>query len=1078
MDGDGYKYDFFISYEDGAKEWVDTYLVPLLEREGKRFLRERSFNIGQAWITEVGKAIEHSRNVIVVLTPEYVVSCMGQLVQWMTHTRGAEHRNWPLIPILLRPIDRPLLIRSLKIIDLTEADDIKDALSELLKNIRSDDPHVTNPPPPSPYVGMSPFKTEDAQYFFGRETEIDKYALYLQNNGFLALIGTSGCGKSSLVSAGIIPTLNSNSRYSSGVLTIRKFRPGNRDNQGRSVLQEWLHDAGDPEALGKDVWLNNLLHQNNGADYLLVFIDQFEELFTLQSDKESQKQIGLGDRAQTFLQDLQPLVHAALDPKDNIFVILTVRDEFYPQLAWCKEKLKLNIDAYLHRIPSLGRKGIEDAIRKPARSKGAWLDDVLVERLVSDAGDDPGILPFVQETMRILWERMNSEFCYISRKDYERLGGQGISGLKSAISNKADSAYNTLPSDQHRKIAQRIFIRLIQFGEGKPDTRRQQSISKLQSDRDSLDIFYETLKYLSSESYRLLMLSTIKNEQEAKVDIVHESLIKAWKRLQGWIREQKGNEEKRRIFEGKVKEWQRMGKEFHGLLDIHEIRELDTYQNEEWQLDSLSREFIDKSRYEANPGWTLKGGVWGGAFLLSLITIFLSLYTMALSIGSLLVLVFIFILFLIIAVLFLSVGGRHYKLQKATSYLSGSLRAKSVVVLITVISVSVFLLGGGGERLLDSYSCEKMGISIVSPEIAGDYIVLNSRGVPNNDLDVIKSIFDEYAKYHTKKKGWLYVDDGQKNKSACGKYASKHFDLTESDGIYSLSLRNNHNSDIDNSLVIKGDESLSGCASVMDVGYKFMEYLGWNHAERVYPASCGSVYLYRQCKEDVISKDYPRAITNCERAIKESTLFFNAYITLSYLYEDYSKDYLKAIVLMEEAQKKSTASDHAILAALARAYTYNDQLSLAEEYYLKAISLYKYSLYYNQLSIVYREMGCQGCLLLAKKALKNAHKYNTENEIFYESNKNGVLKNEAIVDILMNNYTESNKKLKSIGKEYAEHFIEEITFYLGMNYLGIKEIDRACETFKKHQYLSEKSSLLFVSDRKKKGKLILLDKCS
>jgi hypothetical protein len=139
-----------------------------------------------------------------------------------------------------------------------------------------------------------------------------------------------------------------------------------------------------------------------------------------------------------------------------------LRDDYYSQLAWCQPWFKF--DDYLKRLGALDRQGLIEAIRKPAEKNPnindrVWFDDLLIERLVTDAGHDPGILPFVQETLRKLWDLMPER--YISLAEYEALGNTETSGLKYAITLKAESAFNQLDSDAHKAIAQRIFLRLI-----------------------------------------------------------------------------------------------------------------------------------------------------------------------------------------------------------------------------------------------------------------------------------------------------------------------------------------------------------------------------------------------------------------------------------------------------------------------------------------------------------------------------------------------------------------------------------------------------------------------------------------
>ncbi len=583
---DAYLYQYFISYSADGRAWVQGILLPKLRRAGKAYFLEEDFAVGAAWLDEMQQAVQQSQRVLVVLTPQYLLSKEKKFIEIMAMTKGAEQATWPLIPILLKPVGRDLLLRSLSIVDLTQARTQEQQLRKLLQEQGVASVSALKKPN-APYPGMSAFNEADAGRFFGREQEIRQYVDFLYENRCLVIIGASGCGKSSLVYAGIVPALQNSQLFGQDRWRIIKLRPNSPAFQCWNAVDMLSLQAPAQAAPAR----------------LLLIVDQFEELFSLEPDANNTT---VNQQVQSFLQQLAQLFKQA-----SVYLIITIRDDYFPQLADCQTWLPL--DHYLKRLGALSRAGLVVAIRKPAEENlnveaRVWFDDVLIERLVNDAGNDPGILPFVQETLRKLWELMPER--YISLAEYEALGNGEVSGLKYAIALKAETAFNQLASHAHKIIAQRIFLRLIQFGEGQPDTRRQQSLNQLIAVQDDPSIFQNTLAHLSSNQYRLLTLSG-EQAQPSRVDIVHEALIKAWPRLQQWIKSYKANEQIRRDFLAKATRWQAAGKGLARLLDRTELDEIQTLLAKDqlhlFDLDENAQHYLSLSQQELNPGWNSAG---------------------------------------------------------------------------------------------------------------------------------------------------------------------------------------------------------------------------------------------------------------------------------------------------------------------------------------------------------------------------------------------------------------------------------------------------------------------------------------
>ena len=408
--------------------------------------------------------------------------------------------------------------------------------------------------PACPYPGMVPFAAKDAAYFYGRDDEINRMVQLLRRQRFLMVIGPSGSGKSSLVYAGLLPALAKSRYFTDGYWLIRTLRPG---PQPTETLAKALGAEGNQGTFAPDT-VDRLLKNNSPAERLLLLVDQFEEVFT-QADKD--------ERAR-FIAELQ-----ALRVPDNCALILTLRADFYPDL----------MNSYLWPVDSSQRievaplrgEALRAAIEQPAAGVGVRIEESLINQLLVDAADEPGVLPLLQETMGLLWEEMEQRSLSLSA--YQQLSRQAglddngdLSGLAVAIAMKADSTLLELSPSQ-QTIARRIFLRLIQFGEGRADTRRQQPVSALRAATDEPDELEHTLEHLTDN--RLLTRSGGDEQHPSAVDISHESLINGWSRLQDWAEERREAEQIRRRLEGKAAEWVRLGKGTGGLLSDVELPE-------------------------------------------------------------------------------------------------------------------------------------------------------------------------------------------------------------------------------------------------------------------------------------------------------------------------------------------------------------------------------------------------------------------------------------------------------------------------------------------------------------------------
>ena len=152
---------------------------------------------------------------------------------------------------------------------------------------------------------------------------------------------------------------------------------------------------------------------------------------------------------------------------------------------------------------------------------------------LADAAREPGVLPLLQETMALLWQRRARRL--LTLEAYQRLGSDGKSGLATALATWADAAYAEL-DPARRAIARRVLLRLVQLGQGRDDTRRQQPVTALRPAAGDPAEFEATLDHLTR--HRLLTLSGGEPDQDtSRADLAHEALITAWPALRRWVDE-------------------------------------------------------------------------------------------------------------------------------------------------------------------------------------------------------------------------------------------------------------------------------------------------------------------------------------------------------------------------------------------------------------------------------------------------------------------------------------------------------------------------------------------------------------
>lgn len=522
-------YDLFISFAPADHAWVEGYLIHALQSAGLRLITEADFKLGVPRIAQFEQAVIASHRTLLVLSPAYLGDDVAQFVDILAQTYGLHQNTWQIIPLILRPVPNlPPRLAMLHGLDATHPADHDKVVARLAKEMGGGPP-ASLPLPPCPYPGLAPFSEADQRRFFGRSQEVAEMVERLNFHPFLAVIGPSGSGKSSLVAAGLLPALRTSRLFGPQPLVVRIIRPTDRP-------QETLAAATD------DLFLPKTLERRPGVSQRFVLVvDQFEELFS---------QNGPGKEPfQTHL--------SALADQPDCLVILTVRADFYPDLM--ASALWPRIQAHRFEVLPLNEEGIRQVVEEPAAQVGVWVDPLLVERIVADAAGEPGSLPLIQETLHLLWDRVQGRYLPLDAYNaliFSRPVSPGAepprSGLHVAIARRADQVLAAL-GEPDQASARRIFLGLVQFGQGRADTRRRQFLDQLAEREGSPELFRRVVNHLTE--HRLLIRGSDAGGRPT-VDLAHEALIRHWPRLRTWIDEFREAELVRRRLEQQAEAWE------------------------------------------------------------------------------------------------------------------------------------------------------------------------------------------------------------------------------------------------------------------------------------------------------------------------------------------------------------------------------------------------------------------------------------------------------------------------------------------------------------------------------------------
>jgi WD40 repeat protein len=454
------------------------------------------------------------------------------------------------------------------------------AAADLIRALRGADVPAGLAPAPgevSPYRGLEAFREEDADLFFGREQDVARLIERLRSARFMAVIGASGSGKSSVVHAGMLPALRRDAVPGSAGWRVLELVPGARPLSSLATQLAHLPGAGAPsgpdlaaDERALDLAVARALEGRPPGDRVIVVVDQLEEVFTLCPDE--------GERA-AFLGNL---VYASTIPGGRAVVVVTMRADFYQRLAEIPEARALVADRQVLLGP-LDARGLRRAIEEPARRCGLELEPGLTRRILTDVADRPGTLPLLEHLLFELWRRRRRRT--LTLEAYAESGG-----VEGALARRANDVYGAM-APERQAIVRRVLLRLTQPGEGTEDTRRRVERRELVTDpaeRTEVDVVVNALA-----EARLVSTSTDETTGEPIVEVTHEALIRGWPELRGWLDEDRDRLRAARRLSDAALEWDRGGRD-EGAL--YRGARLSAWQERGTaDLTPLEREFLNAS---------------------------------------------------------------------------------------------------------------------------------------------------------------------------------------------------------------------------------------------------------------------------------------------------------------------------------------------------------------------------------------------------------------------------------------------------------------------------------------------------
>lgn len=402
-----------------------------------------------------------------------------------------------------------------------------------------------------PYKGLSTFNRSDAHLFFGREHAVQSLLTAVERNPFVAVVGPSGNGKSSVVFAGLIPNLTQQWQ-------VAVCRPGPNPFEALvGTINQVKHQA----------------ERKGARNKVLVVVDQFEELYTLSSAEEKQP----------FLDLLLNSVRSA----PNFTFLITMRADFYGH-ALGDRRLSDALQAGSYNLGPMSQTELRAAIAKPAAQAQIALEPGLTDKLIADTTANSviqsGRLPLLSFTLAKLWEEQAAGM--LTHQAYQKIGG-----LETALANYAETVYAQLSAEEQQR-SQRIFLQLIVPGSGTAASRRMAQREEIGEENWPLVSQLASARLVITNR----LVTTGKETTEETAEIIHEALIRAWGRLDYWIQTDAEFRRWQETLRQTIQQWEATGREPAALLRGKQLSAAQEWlERREDELAPTEKAFIQQS---------------------------------------------------------------------------------------------------------------------------------------------------------------------------------------------------------------------------------------------------------------------------------------------------------------------------------------------------------------------------------------------------------------------------------------------------------------------------------------------------
>jgi WD40 repeat protein/energy-coupling factor transporter ATP-binding protein EcfA2 len=433
----------------------------------------------------------------------------------------------------------------------------------------------------NPFKGLRAFQQVDSSEFFGRETLVARLIEQFDEDkieeAFLAVVGASGSGKSSVVKAGLLPAIRHGVLQGHNTAYIAEMVPGSHPFE--ELEAALLSVASQPmpnllqqlrsDSRGFITAVKTILPKSDQR--MILLIDQFEEIFTLVSRAERQHFI-------------DALVETVFDVNSRIKIIITLRADFYDKPLFHPlfgELIRKRTEVVLPLTPQ----EITDVVLRPLERIGYTAEPSLVSTIVHDVSQQAGALPLLQYALTELFERREEKTLRL--RTYENIGG--ISG---AVAKRAEEIYLNFSATQQAATRQ-LFLRLVALGETS-DTRRRITQAELLSVGDSPALMRDVIDAYGR--YRLLTFDSDVVTRTATVELAHEAVIQHWGRLQKWLEESREAIRLQQRLTQATDEWLQSKRDPSFLMVGARLQQIEDVVNEgNILLTATEKSFLDAS---------------------------------------------------------------------------------------------------------------------------------------------------------------------------------------------------------------------------------------------------------------------------------------------------------------------------------------------------------------------------------------------------------------------------------------------------------------------------------------------------